>query len=133
MGTYLTFANNKRFDGFSNLSLTLLTIKTTKLVSKVGHRSYLNKSFNSKPRFVFSRKILNRGNFTFPTELPPIYKKPPRKNSQIPPLNFQILSLRTLLVVNCLNYPSLQNYAVLGLPKTTSFCPKRRSFGYFRF
>jgi hypothetical protein len=36
-------------------------------------------------------------------------------------------------VVSCPNYPSLQNYAVLGSPKTTSFCPKRRSFGYFRF
>jgi hypothetical protein len=36
-------------------------------------------------------------------------------------------------VVSCPNYPSLQNYAVLDWPKTTSFCPKRRSFRHFRF
>jgi hypothetical protein len=39
----------------------------------------------------------------------------------------------TILMVSCPNYPSLQNYAILGLPKTMSFCPKRRSFGHFRF
>jgi hypothetical protein len=36
-------------------------------------------------------------------------------------------------VVSCPNYPSLQNYAVLDSPKTTSFCPKQRSFRHFRF
>jgi hypothetical protein len=36
-------------------------------------------------------------------------------------------------VVSCPNYHSLQNYAVLDSPKTTSFCPKRRNFRHFRF
>jgi hypothetical protein len=73
------------------------------------------------------------GNFRYPPELPPIYNYPPRyeKTLTYPPI-FQILSLRTILVVICPNYPSLQNYAVLGKPKTMSFCPKRRSFGHFR-
>jgi hypothetical protein len=74
-----------------------------------------------------------RGNFTFPPELPPIYTKPPdtKKLSDTPPI-FQILSLRTLLVVSCPLYPPLQNYAVLGSFKTTPFWAKRRSFANFR-
>jgi hypothetical protein len=66
-----------------------------------------------------------------PPELPPIYRKPPdTKKLSDTPLNFQILSLRTLLVVNCPNYPPLQNYAVLGSSKTTPFWAKRRSFAF---
>jgi hypothetical protein len=79
-------------------------------------------------------KNKNKGKLQIPPELSSIYRKPPdTKKLSNTPLNFQILSLMTLLVVNCPNYHSLQNYAVLGLPKTTSFYPKRRSFGYFRF
>jgi hypothetical protein len=74
-----------------------------------------------------------KGNFRYPPRTSTELQKtsPIRKNSQIPLMNFQILSLRTFLVVSCPLYPPLQNYAVLGLSKTTPFwaCPKRRRFG----
>jgi hypothetical protein len=56
-----------------------------------------------------------------------------RKNSQIPPPIFQILSLRTLLVVSCPNYPSLQNYAVLDSPKRRRFAQNGVVLGILGF
>jgi hypothetical protein len=77
--------------------------------------------------------INQRGNFRYP----PIFHRfttipLDTKKLSLTPLIFQILSLMTFLVVICPNYPSLQNYAVLGSPKTTLFCPNFFFFFFFK-
>jgi hypothetical protein len=81
-----------------------------------------------------------RRNLRYPLELSPIYTKPPdtKKLSLTPPI-FHFLSLRTLQGYNgyiniyiCPLYPPFQNYAVLGLSKTTPFWAKRCGFVNFR-